>query len=91
MLVAIVYDISDDARRYHLAKLLSSFGDRVQYSLFEAELSDSQFSSLQQSVARIISSDTDRVRYYLLGSKPETRVKIEGLGKHTQKLDFILV
>jgi CRISPR-associated protein Cas2 len=91
MLIAIAYDITDDRRRNKMAKLLSRYGNRVQYSLFEAEITEVQFGAMQTAVKRTISEQEDSVRYYLLGSKPESRVKIEGLGERTYKPDYILI
>lgn len=30
----IAYDVKDDRRRSHVAKLLQSYGERMQYSVF---------------------------------------------------------
>lgn len=35
----LAYDVPDDRRRTRLAKVLSQYGDRVQYSVFVADLS----------------------------------------------------
>jgi CRISPR-associated protein Cas2 len=91
MLVAIAYDIRDDRRRTRLAKLLSRYGNRVQYSLFEAEITDIQLRALQYKVRKLIDEQSDSVRYYLLGNKATARVRIEGLGEFTKSPDFLIV
>ena len=66
MFVVIMYDIPDNRRRTRLFKSLKRFGNAVQYSVFECELSHWQFKEVQRAVARIINTEEDHVRYYEL-------------------------
>ena len=66
MFYVISYDIPDDPRRNRLAKVLKGFGTRVQYSVFEAHLTQSQFEQMKQAVSNVIDPDEDAVRYYAL-------------------------
>lgn len=59
----IVYDISDDKRRYKCMKLLNSFGYRVQYSVYETNLSSKKFKSLQESIKKIEHKDDSIIIY----------------------------
>lgn len=43
MLYLISYDIAVDKRRTKIAKLLEGFGQRVQYSVFECDLTTKQY------------------------------------------------
>ena len=47
MFHVISYDIPDDQRRSRLAKVLKGFGTRVQYSVFEAHLTNAQFQQMK--------------------------------------------
>ena len=46
MLMIVSYDIVDDKRRTKLAKRLCDFGKRVQYSVFECDLSKEQLKKM---------------------------------------------
>jgi CRISPR-associated protein Cas2 len=54
----IAYDISDDHRRNKVAKLLESYGDRVQFSVFVCDLKPARLVRLRESLRGLI-SDTD--------------------------------
>lgn len=43
----IAYDVSDDRRREKVAKLLQHYGQRVQYSVFIADLNPSQHRTMR--------------------------------------------
>ena len=60
----IAYDIADDKRRSRVVRELKSVGYRVQYSLFEAELSDQTLIELRMRISRVIKHTEDRVIYY---------------------------
>ena len=42
MYFVVSYDISDDKRRTKIHNTLKSYGQRVQYSVFECDLTDTQ-------------------------------------------------
>lgn len=66
MNVLILYDISDDKRRRVVDKLLSSFGTRVNYSVFELELTQSKFCKLVQALEKHTDAKQDHIRIYVL-------------------------
>lgn len=59
----VVYDIGDDRRRARAAKVLQSFGVRVQESVFECRLDERQLERLKERVGREIKSG-DLLRIY---------------------------
>lgn len=69
MLTAISYDIPDNRRRLKLAKLLLSYGKRVQKSVFEMQIDEKEFSGLIHQIERIIREDRDSVRIYRLSGQ----------------------
>ena len=91
MFYVISYDIPDDQRRNRLAKVLKGFGTRVQYSVFEAHLTQSQFEQMKQAVARLIDTAKDSVRYYALCSACTTRIEMPALGDVTSNPKTIVV
>jgi CRISPR-associated protein Cas2 len=50
----ISYDIPDTKRRTKIAKTLLDFGDRVQYSVFEAELTDELYCKMRRRLKRYL-------------------------------------
>ncbi len=63
MLRVIAYDIADDKRRYRLAKILKSYGYRVQESVFECNLNDKNLEALTKEMDKVLKSD-DMVSIY---------------------------
>jgi CRISPR-associated protein Cas2 len=60
MLHLVVYDITDDANRTKLAKLLERFGlERVQYSAFRGELNPNDRDVLAKRVDKFIKDEND--------------------------------
>ena len=62
----ICYDVPSDKRRTQVAKNLDSYGDRVQYSVFEAVLSRKLFDAMIADVREIMDPEKDRVMVYTL-------------------------
>ena len=91
MFYLISYDIPDNRRRNQLAKTLKGFGTRVQYSVFEAHLTASQFEQMKQAVARVIETAEDSVRYYTLCSTCTTRIEVPARGDVTANPETIVV
>ncbi len=81
MLYIISYDIPDDRRRARTAKLLESYGVRVQKSVFEVDLDERGYRDLRKRLNRLIKADEDNVRFYKLCANCRTEVEtIGGLG-----------
>lgn len=62
-MLLVVYDITDDKRRYRLHKSLRGMGRSVQYSVFECE--DEAFDEVMLAVGRLV-RPSDRIRVYRL-------------------------
>ncbi len=78
MLVVVAYDIPNDRRRSKLARALSDFGTRVQFSVFECRLGDQHLERMLRRVRKLIKPEEDRVRVYRLCRTCEDRILIEG-------------
>jgi CRISPR-associated protein Cas2 len=83
MLVVISYDIPHDGRRNRLARLLKGYGERMQYSVFEAELKPEMLRHLKSKIATLIEPAEDSVRIYRLGMAWKDRIETLGLTKDT--------
>ena len=82
---SIAYDIPDDKRRRKLAKILESYGQRVQYSVFEMELPPALIQKLRQEMTPFCLPDTDQLRIYTLCK--QCLKKTEVIGKQPLCLD----
>ncbi len=63
-MIVVAYDVSDDRRRSHVVKLLERVGVRINFSVFECMLTDSQYDSLRKNILDCISTKEDTVVYY---------------------------
>lgn len=86
MYILITYDVdtaskTGQKRLRQVAKVCKDYGQRVQNSVFECEVSEAQFVTLKSRIATIMDMQVDSVRFYFLSSKSHGRVM--ALGKVT--------
>jgi CRISPR-associated protein Cas2 len=62
----IAYDIPDDKRRLKVARALQGHGERVQYSVFECQLTGKQFAALWRELRELAQPQADSLRAYRL-------------------------
>ena len=84
MLILVSYDIPDDRRRTKLAHNLKDFGERVQYSVFEFLLDESQVGRLRERIEGLIDATEDSVRIYRFCADCGAKLEIVGLGVVTE-------
>jgi len=60
-----MYDISENKKRNKVEKLLSSFGVRVNYSVFEIKTTKAKFKNIISDLESLTSKD-DNIRVYIL-------------------------
>lgn len=80
MMVIISYDVStsDEGGKKRLrkvAKECQNHAQRVQNSVFEADLDYSAFMKLKSRLEAIINKETDSLRFYYLGNNWKRRVE----------------
>jgi CRISPR-associated protein Cas2 len=63
----ICYDISDDKRLRRVFKIMRAWGDHLQYSVFECQLSRSDLAQLTAELSEVIHHDLDQVLFVDLG------------------------
>ncbi len=66
MYVVISYDIADDKRRTKIHTILKSYGQWMQYSVFECNLNDAQYAKLRSRLSKLIKPEHDSIRFYFL-------------------------
>lgn len=86
MYVLITYDVDttnrEGARRLrHVAKACVDYGQRVQNSVFECEVSEAQLCTLKNVINEVIDAKKDSVRIYYLNRNQTRRVEV--IGKET--------
>jgi CRISPR-associated protein Cas2 len=64
--IVVAYDISDDRRRQQVAKTLTNFGVRCNFSVFECALTESQIKTMQKRLNKIADPQGDSILYYYL-------------------------
>ena len=80
MLVLVSYDVktsSEDGQRRlrRVAKVCLDYGQRVQNSVFECLVDQSQFTLLKKRLTDEIETDKDSLRFYFLGNNWHGRVE----------------
>ena len=63
--ILITYDISDNKRRTKVEKIISSYGYRVNYSVFELTISKSDLDVIVSKLSNISTKD-DNIRLYFI-------------------------
>lgn len=89
MRYVISYDIEENRIRTKLAKILEGYGVRVQYSVFECELTEKRFRELYEKIFRLTEPAEGSVRFYAICGKCEE--KIVTIGKPINELKAIEV
>lgn len=95
MMVIISYDVStsdpDGKRRLRkVAKECQNHAQRVQNSVFEADLNYSAFLKLKSRLVELIDHDKDSLRFYYLGNNWERRVEHIG-AKQTYNPEGVII
>lgn len=86
MYILITYDVdtvseTGQKRLRQVAKICKDYGQRVQNSVFECEVTEAQFTILKSRISGIMDMILDSVRFYFLSSRSHGRVM--SLGKIT--------
>ncbi|MBK9168572.1 MAG: CRISPR-associated endonuclease Cas2 [Bryobacterales bacterium] len=63
----VCYDICEDKRLRRVFKIMRGYGDHLQYSVFECQLTQTDLIRLRAELARVIHHDEDQVLFVNLG------------------------
>ncbi|MBO5073243.1 MAG: CRISPR-associated endonuclease Cas2 [Eubacterium sp.] len=96
MMVIISYDVStsDNAGKSRLrkvAKECQNHAQRVQNSVFEADLDYSTFLKLKDNLVQLIDKEKDSLRFYYLGNNWKRRVEHIGAKKTLDPEGVIII
>ena len=84
MYILVTYDVDttskEGARRLRcVAKACIDYGQRVQNSVFECEVTEAQHCLLRGRIKDIIDMSRDSVRFYILSKNENRRVEVIGV------------
>lgn len=84
MYILVTYDVDttnkEGARRLrNVAKACIDYGQRVQNSVFECEVTGVQYCLLKERIKNIIDDSLDSIRFYCLSRNERRRVEILGV------------
>lgn len=95
MMVLISYDVSTTSvagrtRLRKVAKECQNHAQRVQNSVFEADLDYSSFLKLKDNLVKIINPEEDSLRFYYLGNNWEKKIEHIGV-KETYNPEGVII
>jgi CRISPR-associated protein Cas2 len=95
MLVLVTYDVNTSSdggnkRLRKVSKACQNYGQRVQNSVFECIVDDTQFTALKIKLTELIDEEKDSLRFYRLGNNYKTKVEHIGT-KESVNLDEPLI
>lgn len=96
MFVLVTYDVStltkEGRRRLRkVAQACLNFGQRVQLSVFECNVRETDLVRLRQALLEEIHPDEDSLRLYFLGEDPSRRVEHYGQNPSVDYEDSLVV
>ena len=62
--IVVAYDIANNRRRRRVMKLLEEHGVRINLSVFECMMTDTQYDKLRDNIWQVIKHKEDTVAYY---------------------------
>ena len=96
MYILVTYDVdttykSGQRRLRRVAKACLDYGQRVQNSVFECELTEVQFCVLKERIKVIIDHSLDSIRFYHLSRNENRRVELMGVETAFDVNDAIII
>ena len=96
MYILVTYDVDTtdkegQRRLRRVAKACLDYGQRVQNSVFECELTEVQLCMLKERIKGIIDHTTDSVRFYHLNRNENRRVEVLGVATSFNVNEAIII
>ena len=96
MYILVTYDVdttdkSSQRRLRRVAKACLDYGQRVQNSVFECELTEVQLCVLKDRIKEIIDNSLDSIRIYHLNRNENRRVEVMGVETSFDVNDTIII
>lgn len=95
MMVLITYDVdtttqAGQRRLRQIGKACLDYGQRVQFSVFECEITPAQWAELRARLCELMDPEKDSLRFYMLGTNWRRRVEHVG-AKPSRDFDAPLI
>jgi len=90
MLHIIAYDITNDGKRTKLAKILLDYGDRVQNSVFEADIEAREVNLIIRYASDLV-QDSDSLRIYPVCNACMRRLIVVGRENPDVPVGWVLI
>lgn len=96
MYILVTYDVDTTnkagARRLRsVAKACKDYGQRVQNSVFECEMTEAQYCLLKERIRETIDLSLDSIRFYILNKNESRRVEVLGVETAYKVNDAIII
>jgi CRISPR-associated protein Cas2 len=92
MRIFAIYDIANPRRLNRVARILKDYGQRVQQSKFEIDVTEKTFTELRARIAETIEDAEDGVKYIPLCERCLQKTEILGLGRFVDPdTEFVVV
>ncbi|QDU62407.1 CRISPR-associated endoribonuclease Cas2 [Planctomycetes bacterium Pan216] len=90
MNVLVAYDVATstpegERRLRHIAKICEDFGQRVQYSVFECVLGETQWVTFRHRLLSEMKADEDSLRFYMIPGRFADSTETHG---RDRRIDF---
>jgi CRISPR-associated protein Cas2 len=91
MNILVTYDVGDteskagQRRLRKVAIICKNFGQRVQFSVFECEISETQLETMKAQLLKAIDKNLDNLRFYKLMGSRDRSVEAYGIDRY---IDF---
>ncbi len=91
MFFVVSYDIVDNKKRTKVANILEDYGTRVQYSVFECNLTKKLLDKMTDEMLKCINVDKDSLRIYEICEGCKPKIQVHGKGKVAEDEDVIVI
>ncbi|MEG8945798.1 CRISPR-associated endonuclease Cas2 [Rosettibacter firmus] len=87
--ILVTYDIPSDKRRKKICEIMKDYGNHVQYSVFECELTNKYLDIMKKRIKKFLREKEDSFRIYYLSSKEPVVIEL-GVDR-IEKLDGVII
>ena len=91
MFIVVSYDIRNDRTRNKISKTMLDYGTRIQYSVFECNLTKNQIQKMTMELKDLLDEDEDSIRIYYLCDSCLKKTKVFGIGEITRDKEVYIV
>ncbi len=91
MFYVVAYDLPDNKRRNRVFRLMKGYGVHTQYSVFECELDNKEFTVMIRKLEKTIDRSEDNIKIYQLCKNCVEKVECRGKAVLNREEEVIVV